>query len=100
MGRWGARTSCEREAVLSPPAPLLPHSPTLQRRVKVKGADSLTKDECDALLASAARQGNLAIRDRMMLELMGWTGLRVSELCGFACGSGHRGRVGVADSPP
>ncbi len=46
----------------------------------MKGADSLTKDECDALLQAAANQGDLAIRDKMMLELMGWTGLRVSEL--------------------
>jgi site-specific recombinase XerD len=46
----------------------------------VKGADSLTKQECDALLSAASDQGGLAIRDKMMLELMGWTGLRVSEL--------------------
>lgn len=46
----------------------------------MKGADSLTKDECDALLKSASQSGSLAIRDKMMLELMGWTGLRVSEL--------------------
>ncbi len=65
----------------------------------MKGADSLTKDECDALLASAARQGSLAIRDRMMLELMGWTGLRVSELSALRVDQVHRWRVGVADSP-
>jgi site-specific recombinase XerD len=46
----------------------------------VKGADSLTKDECDGLLLAAGQSGSLAIRDRMLLELMGWTGLRVSEL--------------------
>ena len=46
----------------------------------MKGADSLTKAECDALLQAAGSQGVLAIRDRMMLELAAWTGLRVSEL--------------------
>lgn len=46
----------------------------------MKGADSLTRDECDALLRAASQAGSLAIRDKMMLELMGWTGLRVSEL--------------------
>lgn len=47
----------------------------------MRGSDSLTLDECSALyeaLASAA--GGLAIRDKMLLEAMAYTGLRVSEL--------------------
>lgn len=45
----------------------------------MRGSDSLTREECDRLIA-AAESGPLAIRDKMLLEVMAWTGLRVSEL--------------------
>lgn len=47
----------------------------------MQGADSLTVMECDQLIQAVdALNGNLAIRDKMLVEVMASTGLRVSEL--------------------
>ena len=47
----------------------------------MQGADSLTGEECDKLIQCVERlNGNLAIRDKMLVEVMASTGLRVSEL--------------------
>lgn len=48
----------------------------------MRGADSLTVQECDALIAELEQaEDALAIRDRMLIEMLASTGLRVSELC-------------------
>lgn len=47
----------------------------------MRGSDSLTKAECDALIAVLVEdRGALALRDRMLVEVLAATGLRVSEL--------------------
>jgi site-specific recombinase XerD len=47
----------------------------------MRGSDSLTKPECDGLLLAIDEvSGVLGIRDRMLLEMMAATGLRVSEV--------------------
>jgi site-specific recombinase XerD len=48
----------------------------------MRGSDSLTIEETDGLIQAVVRgTGGLAIRDKMLLELMASTGLRVSEVC-------------------
>jgi len=46
----------------------------------------LRPDETETLLAAAAQDGVLALRDRAMLELLYGSGLRVSELVGLPLG--------------
>src|SRR5215217_5870290 len=47
----------------------------------MRGSDSLTRAERDQLLKAVEEtSGDLALRDHTMLELLGGTGLRVSEL--------------------
>ncbi len=46
----------------------------------MRGSDSLTVDECDKLIAALDGADALTIRDRMLIEVMASTGLRVSEV--------------------
>lgn len=52
----------------------------------MRGSDSLTSAECDSLIRAVDEVGGgLAIRDRMLLEVMASTGLRVSEVARLRC---------------
>jgi len=63
-------------------------SPRAQRELPAV----LRADQAAALMTTPAGEEPIALRDRLILELLYATGIRVSELCGLDVGDADRGR--------